>query len=111
CFFSLFLLIFLSSNAQQPTPNFFDDRSIIENWIKENKVPCLGIGILREGELREIRIYGEIKNGTSAPHNTLFNIASLTKPIVTMLTMKLVSLGQWSLDEPLDRYFIDPDIA
>ena len=107
----IFFLTFLSTSAQQLATNFFDDRSAVENWLNETKVPCLGIGILRGGELREIRIYGEIKEGTPAPYNTIFNIASLTKPIVSMLAMKLVSQGNWSLDEPLDHYYIDTDIA
>ena len=73
CFSSfIFLLKFLSTNAQQPVANFFDDPSVVENWLKENNVPCLGIGILRESELREIRVHGEIKKGTPAPYNTIF---------------------------------------
>ncbi len=112
CFSALlFFLSTIFSSAQQSAVKFFDDRNVVENWLKENKIPCLGIGILREGELREIRLYGEIKKGIPAPHNTIFNIASLTKPIVTMLTLKLVSLQEWSLDEPLYPYYVDPDIA
>jgi CubicO group peptidase (beta-lactamase class C family) len=35
----------------------------------------------------------------------------MTKPVVAMLTLKLVEQGQWNLDEPLYHYWIDPDIA
>src|SRR5205085_3694877 len=33
------------------------------------------------------------------------------KPVVAMLTLKLVSQGRWDLDEPLSHYFIEPDLA
>ncbi|HEU4768289.1 MAG TPA: serine hydrolase domain-containing protein, partial [Pyrinomonadaceae bacterium] len=45
-----------------------------------------------------------------APPNTIFQVASLTKPVVEILTLKLVSDGKWKLDEPLATYWIDPDV-
>jgi CubicO group peptidase (beta-lactamase class C family) len=53
---------------------------------------------------------GELKPGVPAPRNTIFNVASLTKSVVALLALKLVSTGKWSLDEPLDKYWVDPDI-
>ena len=35
----------------------------------------------------------------------------MTKPIVAMVTLKLVENEQWNLDEPLANYWIDPDVA
>lgn len=85
-------------------------RKPIENWLKENKVSCLGLGIIDEGKLTDIRVYGELKSGSKAPYNTIFNVASLTKPIVSMTVLKLVTLGKWDLDEPLYKYWIDPEV-
>jgi len=97
--------------AQKSDSSLFDKRSTIEQWIKENNVPALGIGVIRDGKLREVRMYGEVSKGIPAPYNAIFNVASLTKPIVTILTLKLVSNGSWNLDEPLAKYWVDPDIA
>jgi CubicO group peptidase (beta-lactamase class C family) len=83
----------------------------IEKWLIANKVPTLGIGIINNGKLQQIRVYGELEKGITAPYNTLFNVASLTKPIISMLTLKLVSLGKWNLDEPIYKYYTDPDVA
>lgn len=83
----------------------------ITRLLAENHVPALGIGIIRDGKLREVKVYGELRKGVAAPYNTIFNVASLTKPVVTMLTMKLVSSGRWNLDEPLANYWVDPEIA
>ncbi|CAH0170286.1 beta-lactamase family protein [Chryseobacterium sp. Bi04] len=87
-----------------------EDDQAIESWLKENKVPALGLGIIEEGELKQIRVFGEIKKGVPAPYNTCFNVASLTKPVTAMVALRLISLGNWNLDEPLDQYWADPDI-
>lgn len=82
----------------------------IEVLMKENNVPAVGIGIIENGALSYVNVFGELKKNTPAPDNAYFNIASLTKPIVMMLTLTLVSNGDWDLDEPLANYWIDPDV-
>lgn len=91
--------------------SIFDNETEIEKWLKENEVPALGIGVIENGKLQQIKVFGEILNGISAPYNTIFNVASLTKPITAIVALKLVSLGKWNLDEPLYKYWIDPDVA
>lgn len=91
--------------------SIFDNDTAIEKWLKENKVPTLGLGIVENGKLKQIKVFGEISKGVSAPYNTIFNVASLTKPITAMVALKLVSLGKWNLDEPVYKYWTDPDIA
>ena len=89
----------------------FDNDTEIEKWLKENKIPTLGIGLIENGKLQQIKVYGEITKGVSAPYNTIFNVASLTKPVTTLVALKLISLGKWNLDEPIYKYWTDPDIA
>ena len=91
--------------------SIFDDDKEIEKWLIENKVPTLGIGLIHDGKLQQVKVFGELKKGISAPYNTIFNVASLTKPITAIVTLKLVSLGKWNLDEPIYKYWIDQDIA
>lgn len=91
--------------------SFFDNEVEIEKWLVENKVPTLGIGVINDGKLQQIKVFGELKKGNKAPYNTIFNVASLTKPITAIVTLKLVSLGQWNLDEPIYNYWVDQDIA
>lgn len=88
----------------------FNNDQEIETWLKENKIPTLGLGIIEGGELKQVKVFGEIKKGISAPYNTCFNVASLTKPVTAMVALRLTSLGKWNLDEPLDAYWTDPDI-
>ena len=89
----------------------FDNDVEIEKWLKQNNVPTLGLGIIENGKLKQIKVFGEITKGVSAPYNTIFNVASLTKPVTAMVALKLVSLGKWDLDEPIYKYWTDPDVA
>jgi len=96
----------------EPTASsIFDNQTEIEKWLKKNKVPTLGIGFIENGKLQQVKVFGEITKGISAPYNTIFNVASLTKPLTAMLALKLVSLGKWNLDEPIYKYWTDPDVA
>lgn len=91
--------------------SIFDNDEAIEKWLKENKVPTLGLGIIENGKLKQVKVFGEISKGVSAPYNTIFNVASLTKPVTAMVALKLASLGKWNIDEPVYKYWTDPDIA
>ncbi|TRX37402.1 serine hydrolase [Flavobacterium sp. ZT3R18] len=93
------------------TSSIFDNDTEIEKWLTENKVPTLGIGVINDGKLQQVKVFGALKKGVSAPYNTIFNVASLTKPVTAIVTLKLVSLGKWNLDEPIYHYWIDPEIA
>jgi CubicO group peptidase (beta-lactamase class C family) len=83
----------------------------ILNWMQNEKVPTVGMCIIEDAKIREVRMYGNIEHHSPAPVNTLFNIASLTKPLISMTTLKLVGNGQWQLDEPLYHFWTDPDVV
>lgn len=87
------------------------DDDAVKIWLKAHKVPLLGVGVIEKGVLKEIKTYGEIAEGIPASPNTIFNVASLTKPVTAMVALKLVSLGKWKLDDPLYPYWTDPEIA
>jgi CubicO group peptidase (beta-lactamase class C family) len=79
--------------------------------MKEYHVPTVGVGVIENGKIKAVKIFGSLPRHTHAPENTLFNIASLTKPVTSSTVLKLVSQGKWQLDEPLYHYWIDPDVA
>ncbi|MFQ6601153.1 serine hydrolase [Flavobacterium sp. C3NV] len=91
--------------------SIFDNDQEIEKWLKQNNVPTLGIGIINNGKLQQIKVFGELKKGVTAPFNTIWNVASLTKPVTAIVALKLASSGKLDLDEPLYKYWTDPDIA
>lgn len=100
-----------AESKKENADSIFHHDEAIEKWLKEIKVPALGLGIIKAGKLKQVSVFGEIAAGVSAPYNTIFNVASLTKPVTAIVALKLVSLGKWSLDEPIYKYWTDPDIA
>jgi CubicO group peptidase (beta-lactamase class C family) len=89
----------------------FKDKNETEKWLVKNRIPTLGIGFIKDGKIAEIKVFGILEKGKPAPENTIWNVASLTKPITSLVTLKLVNAKLWDLDAPLYKYWIDPDIA
>lgn len=89
----------------------FKDKAITEKWLAEKHIPALGIGYIKDGKIEQISVFGELEKGQPAPQNTIWNVASLTKPVTALITLKLVNMGKWNLDEPVYQYWTDPDIA
>lgn len=85
-------------------------KSEIEQVLLDNNVPALGLGIIEGGELTKVEVYGTLDKERTAPYNTIFKVASLTKPIVAMTALKLIDKGLLELDEPLSHYWVDPDL-
>ncbi len=105
----LFILLVFSLQAYAE-PELPADHSI-RTWMAEHNVPALSIGIIDQGKIQEIKVFGEYAKGRPTNTDTLFSIASQTKPLVAMMVLKLVEAGQWDLDQPLYPYWVDPDVA
>lgn len=105
-FMAVVLLASCSASRQDMARN-----NAIVKWMQDENVPAVGICIIERGKIKQVKMFGHIQYRSPAPINTLFNIASLTKPLISMTTLKLVSNGEWDLDEPLCHYWTDPDVA
>lgn len=102
----------LSFDHNDPTKSIAKNsfESKIEQLLIEEKVPALGIGVIENGKLQQIRVFGNIDKDIPASYNSIFKVASLTKPVTALVALKLISQGKLGLDEPLYQYWIDPDI-
>ena len=89
----------------------FTNKSETERWLKQKSIPALGIGYIEAGKIKQISVFGELEKGKEAPKNTIWNVASMTKPITAIVALKLINAGKWNLDEPVYTYYTDPDIA
>lgn len=87
-----------------------NDSVAVMRWLKEKHVPSLAVGYIENGRIETIKVFGELRKGVPARENAVFNVASITKTITTMVTLNLVNSGQWKLDEPVAQYFTDPDV-
>ncbi len=79
-------------------------------WLKESDVPSVAVAYIKDGKVAWTAVYGEQSPGVAATEKTLYNMASLTKPITAETVLRLASAGKLSLDEPMAPYWVDPDI-
>jgi CubicO group peptidase (beta-lactamase class C family) len=92
-----------------PFPLFNTD-SEIELLLKEFKIPSVSIGYINNGKLQQIRAFGEQKPNVAIDNNSIYKVASLTKPITALVVLKLIEAGKWKLDEPIANYYVDPEV-
>ena len=79
--------------------------------LAETKVPSVSIAEIRNGRVVRLAAYGQQSAGVPATTSTLYNIASLTKPITAEVVLRLASQGKLTLDEPMSPTWRDPDLA
>jgi CubicO group peptidase (beta-lactamase class C family) len=74
--------------------------------MKEGKVPGLAIALIRDGELVWHHGFGVKNSKTKDPVDdaTVFEAASLSKPVFAYAVLKLVDAGKFDLDKPLNKY-------
>jgi CubicO group peptidase (beta-lactamase class C family) len=83
----------------------------VPRMLAEYEIASVGVAVIRDGRVALTKVYGEQAPGVPASTATLFNLASLTKPVTAEVILRLASSGALSLDEPMTRYWTDPDIA
>lgn len=95
---------------------FAQDRSadraeIIMPLLHREHVASVSFATIANGKTALAEAYGEAAPGMSAGNTTLYNIASMSKPISAEVILRLASAGKLSLDEPMWPHWIDPDVA
>jgi len=83
----------------------------IPRLLAENTVTSISIAHIEAGIVVFTGAYGMQAPGIVATTKTLYNIASLSKPISAEVILRLASKNRLTLDEPMYIYWTDPDIA
>ncbi|MGD0847308.1 serine hydrolase domain-containing protein [Bradyrhizobium sp.] len=75
--------------------------------IEAGRIPGAVIAIARHGKLVVFDAYGwrDKAAGVAMTTDTIFNIASMTKPMTTVGALMLYERGKILIDEPLAKYF------
>jgi CubicO group peptidase (beta-lactamase class C family) len=79
---------------------------LIPGLLKEGEVPGLSIALIQNAEVVWHKGFG-VKNtqtNEAVSDSTLFEAASLSKPVFAYAVLKLVDLGKLDLDTPLNKY-------
>ncbi|HJU69018.1 MAG TPA: serine hydrolase domain-containing protein [Gemmatimonadaceae bacterium] len=80
--------------------------AIVRDFAEQHRLPGLAAGVWRRGEVI-LRMGVGHQNGPGSPPidgETVFHLASVTKPFVATAVMQLVDEGKMCLDCPLRRY-------
>jgi CubicO group peptidase (beta-lactamase class C family) len=78
----------------------------LEQLLKDGRVPALSFALIRDGKIVETKALGVRDTSTGIPvdANTIFEAASLSKPVFAYAVLQLVDAGVLSLDTPLSMY-------
>ncbi|MET7630309.1 MULTISPECIES: serine hydrolase domain-containing protein [unclassified Streptomyces] len=87
-----------------------DLHEILDAHVSKGPVPG-AVGLVVKGDRTEVRAAGSVDVEGTAPmaRDSVFRIASMTKPIVAAAVMMLVEEGRIALDEPVGRWL--PELA
>jgi CubicO group peptidase (beta-lactamase class C family) len=75
--------------------------------IEAGRIPGAVIAVARHGKLVMLDAYGwrDKAAGVAMTTDTIFNIASMTKPMTTVGALMLYEQGKILIDDPLSKYF------
>ena len=78
----------------------------IEEGVKNNELPGAVVLIARNGKLVMFESFGFRDKDAKVPmtNDSIFRIASMTKPIVSVAAMMLMEEGKLTLQDPVSRY-------
>ena len=78
----------------------------VPQLMHDGDVPGLSIALIRDGKLVWHHGFGVTNAETKAPvtGSTVFEAASLSKPVFAYAVLKLVDGGKFDLDKPLNQY-------
>lgn len=79
--------------------------------LRATKVPSLSLVVLRKGKPVLTRAWGEQAPGVPATTRTLYNTASLAKPLTATVILTMISQGKLGLDDRMADVWLDPDLA
>ena len=115
CLLFGFGLVFASVGFAQAKPDMEASRvaiqSVLRSAVDERKVPCVVAMVVEDGQTVYSGAFGIQDEATNAPVSldSIFRIASMTKPVTAVAVMQLVEAGKIGLDQPAGRYL--PAIA
>jgi CubicO group peptidase (beta-lactamase class C family) len=99
-----FLLLLVCSGCASELDRKLDD--FLSRTIEAHRIPGLAVAVTRGREIVYLRAFGTRNLDTREPLSTdsLFHMASVSKPFVATAIVQLVEKGAIDLDAPVTRY-------
>jgi len=96
-------LLLLGSGALYAGPLEDRIRRIEQRWapsaaMATTQVPAVSVAVFRDGQIEWARAYG-----VATTTGTLFQAASISKPVAAMAALHMAQFGNFTLDEPINQ--------
>jgi CubicO group peptidase (beta-lactamase class C family) len=80
------------------------DAAVVQALMKEFKVPGVSIAVIKDFKIVATYVYGvaDVETGAPVTTETLFQAASISKPVAAMASLKAVQDGRFSLDQDVN---------
>lgn len=114
CALTLFLIAAYPAAGQQSPARIQDSLSRrLPSLIDSAGIPGMSVALVENGTVAWTKGFGVRSAGSSAlvDENTVFEAASLSKPVVAYAALKLVDAGLLDLDRPLRDYVDIPELT
>lgn len=87
-------------------PEFAGVRDFIEGAVDQQRAPSVAVGVVRDGTLVWAEGFGDADLATRRPatSNSIYRLASISKPLTASGLMMLVEQDRIDLDAPANRY-------
>ena len=83
-------------------------RTLLESYVRDETVPG-AVGLVSRDGTVEVEAVGNSRDGVPMARDTIFRVASITKPITAAATMLLVDGGRIALEDPIGSWL--PELA
>jgi CubicO group peptidase (beta-lactamase class C family) len=103
-------LVFPGFQTSAQTSSSYRKQAIF-TLLESEHVASVSFAQIVGGKTTLAEAYGEQSPGVATSTFTSYNIASMSKPISAEVLLRLASKGRLSLDEPMYKYWVDPDVA
>jgi CubicO group peptidase (beta-lactamase class C family) len=77
---------------------------VMQSYVDENKLPGMITMVARRGKVVHFEKYGLMDVDKQMQLNTIFRIASMTKPVTSVAIMMLYEEGYFQLNDPVSDY-------
>jgi CubicO group peptidase (beta-lactamase class C family) len=91
--------------AQSPQTNGrVSDGAVVQGLLKQFNVPGVSIAVVKDFKIVATYAYGvaDVQTGTAVTADTMFQAASISKPVAAMASLKAVQDGRFTLDQDVN---------
>ena len=82
--------------------------AVVAPALRREHVPGAAVAVVRSGRVAWARGYGNARRRTPVTAHTVFQVASVSKPVAAMGALRLVEEGRLALDRPVTAWRFPP---